>query len=303
MSSATLRFAPSPNGFLHLGHAYSALLNARTAARLDGRLLLRIEDIDVTRCRPAYDLALREDLAWLGIAFTGEPLRQGERLDAYAAASAELKGRGLLYPCRCSRSDIRAAVAEHSGWPHDPDGAPLYPGTCRTLTDAARREMMAGAQPVAWRLDMERSLAALAVSSARSPQAPLSWRELTIDPAADRFDPSAAAVIEADPWAWGDPVLIRKEFPASYHLAVVLDDAFQQIDLVVRGLDLYPATSLHRLLQALLGLPSPRYHHHKLIKDTVGLKLSKSLGSTSLRDLRARGMTPTDIRQAFGFSP
>jgi glutamyl-Q tRNA(Asp) synthetase len=276
------RFAPSPNGFLHLGHAYSALLNADTVRAAGGRLLLRIEDIDATRCRPEYETAIYEDLAWLGLAWERPVRRQSEHGADYRAALDRLAGMGLIYPSFESRAEIARQVAarEQAGvpWPRDPDGAPLYPGQARSLTADERERRIAAGDPYASRLDMAAALA-------RLPS--LSWRE-------------AGTEVAADPAAWGDVILARKDTPASYHLAVVIDDAAQGVTEIVRGQDLFHATSVHRLLQALLGLPEPRYRHHALILDEEGQKLSKSTQATGLRELRAQGVTPRDIRRLVG---
>ena len=283
------RFAPSPNGRLHLGHAYSALLNADLARGRSGRFLLRIEDIDVTRCRPEYEQAVYDDLAWLGLAWERPVRRQSEHFDTYRAAFASLTGRGLAYPCFCSRGDIARAVAgaERTGpWPRDPDGAPLYLGTCRDLrpVDAAAR--IARGEPHAWRLPMAEALR----------QAPTPWSYR-------RFDPDGASEpAAADPSRWGDAVLVRKETATSYHLSVVVDDALQGVTHVVRGTDLEAATDLHVLLQGLLGLPTPLYQHHGLLRDPEGDKLSKSARSEGLADLRARGVTPVEVRERLGFN-
>lgn len=284
MTQPVLRFAPSPNGRLHLGHAYSALENARLARALGGRLLLRLEDIDTTRCRPELAAAMLDDLAWLSIPFEPAPLRQSARFPAYAAAAARLRARGLLYPCACSRAEIAAAVAARTAetgaaGPRDPDGAPLYPGTCRGRDAAA---VLARGRPVAWRLDMARALA-----EAPGPHA-----------YARLGDDGALQTAAVDPARWGDVVLVRKETPTSYHLAVVVDDAAQGITHVVRGRDLEAATDLHVLLQRLLGLPTPIYRHHGLIRDAAGEKLAKSLGARPLSDLRDAGWTTEDVRAA-----
>jgi glutamyl-Q tRNA(Asp) synthetase len=256
MSTPVFRFAPSPNGRLHLGHAASALLNQRLAAEAGGRFLLRIEDIDVTRCRPEYEAAIYDDLAWLGLTWETPVLRQSERFQCYQAALDSLEIRNLLYPCFCSRKQI---AADSAGLGTDPDGAPLYSGRCRRMTDREQQERSSRGEPFARRLRMEAALSAV--------REPLWWREGDEDK------------VRTDPAAWGDAVLQRKEFPASYHIAVVVDDAAQGVTHVVRGRDLYSATSLHRLLQALLGLPAPSYFHHPLIKDAGGEKLSKSRSS------------------------
>lgn len=277
-----LRFAPSPNGRLHLGHAYSALLNERLAGALGGRLLLRIEDIDVARCRPELVAGVIEDLAWLGIPFEGPVRHQSLHLSDYTARLAPLRREGLVYPCFCTRREIAERAKAR-----DPDGAPLYPGTCRGLArpDAERR--IAAGEPHALRLDMAAALA-------RVPGPHLYVR----------FDPEGAREsVAAAPERWGDAVLARKEIPTSYHLAVVHDDALQEITHVVRGRDLEAATDLHVLLQRLFCLPTPLYHHHGLIEDEEGRKLSKSIASRALAELRAEGATPASIRARLGFPP
>ena len=277
-----LRFAPSPTGHLHLGHAYSALLNAERAERMHARLLLRIEDIDVTRCRPDYVADLREDLAWLGLVFEEPVRRQSQHFDDYRAALDRLDAMGLLYRSYASRSEIAAATAGPDQ-PRDPDGTPLYPRAgLAAADDPARRR---AGEPFALRLDMAKALALVP---------PLAWREEPKDA------PGEPERVAAEPAQWGDVVLARKEFPASYHLAVVVDDALQGVTHVVRGQDLYAATAVHSLLQALLGLPEPVYHHHALIAGPGGEKLSKSLRSKSLRVLRAEGATPADVRRWVG---
>ena len=289
MSDRIFRFAPSPNGYLHLGHAFSALLNADAAAATGGRLLLRIEDIDETRARAEFEAAIFDDLAWLGLTWQEPVLRQSERFDAYREALAELDRFGLVYPAFLSRGEIRAAIAtlesEGRDWPRDPDGAPLYPGAERDWPLTRHRDEMASGRPYALRLDMARALAGLGQ---------LSWRER------DPFGVEPDVSVEANPAVWGDVILARKDTPASYHLAVTLDDAFQGVTDIVRGLDIKPATGLHRLLQTLLGLPEPVYFHHRLILDEDGRKLSKSEGSTGLRNLRNSGVTPAEIRRRLG---
>jgi glutamyl-Q tRNA(Asp) synthetase len=291
VTQPVLRFAPSPNGRLHLGHAYSALLNADLAQAWRGRFLLRIEDIDVTRCRPDFEAAIYEDLAWLGLAWEVPVRRQSQHFADYRAAAERLKGRGLLYPCFCSRTDI-AAVVERKGmsgmaWPRDPDGAALYPGTCRTLTEADVRRRIAAGEPHAWRLDMEAAL--------RAAPPPHGYIRAPL-PSGEEERVAAA------PERWGDAVIVRKEIPASYHLAVVCDDALQGVTHVVRGRDLEAATDLHVLLQKLLALPSPAYHHHALIRDVGGDKLAKSASSEPLAALRERGAAPAQLRAALGLS-
>jgi glutamyl-Q tRNA(Asp) synthetase len=279
-TAPVLRFAPSPNGALHLGHAYSALMNERIAAETNGRVLLRIEDLDRTRCKPQFEAAIVDDLAWLGLRFPA-PRRQSEHGDDYAAALARLDQRGLVYPCFCSRSKI----ARLSNGQRDPDGAPLYAGTCRALSPAEARDRMARGDKAAFRLDMQRAVDA--------GPACLCWTEY--GEGAVPSQPSAA------PEVWGDVVLRGRDLAASYHLAVVVDDALQGVTDVVRGRDLFAATAVHRLLQALLGVPAPRYRHHRLVLDPSGEKLSKSRQSWSLAELRATGLTPGEVRAALGF--
>jgi glutamyl-Q tRNA(Asp) synthetase len=281
------RFAPSPNGHLHLGHALSALLNADMARVAGGLLLLRIEDIDRARCRPEYETAIYEDLAWLGLAWEEPVRRQSAHWDDYRAALGRLDAMGLVYPSFESRAEIAMMVAgrEAKGrWPRDPDGAPLYPGAAKTLPEAERKRRM-GNEPYALRLDMAAALKRVGA---------IDWRESGEGPRGE------TGAVAADPAAWGDVVLARKDTPTSYHLAVTVDDAVQGITDVVRGNDLFYATGVHRLLQALLDLPAPRYHHHRLILDSDGKKLSKSTAATGLRELRAAGKTPADIRRMVG---
>ena len=285
-----LRFAPSPNGRLHLGHAYSALLNARIADRIGGRLLLRIEDIDLGRTRPDFVSGILADLAWLGLAFAPPLRRQSEHFPDYAAARDRLAERGLIYPCFCSRGQIAAQVAERAARGEavrrDPDGAPHYPGTCRHLSAAEATARRLRGEPHTWRLAMADAL-----------------RTLTAHLSIRRFSPEDGAeeTVAADPARWGDAVIVRRDVPTSYHLAVVCDDAVQGITHVVRGQDLEAATDLHALLQHLLGLSSPAYHHHALIRTEEGEKLAKSKGSEALADLRARGVTPEAVRGMLGF--
>jgi glutamyl-Q tRNA(Asp) synthetase len=284
MPQPVFRFAPSPNGYLHLGHALSALLNAELARAAGGRLLLRIEDIDPTRCRPEFEQAIYEDLAWLGVAWEMPVRRQSEHLDDYRAVLARLDAQGLIYPDFASRAEIARRVGAHAGeWPCDPDGAPLYPGSADDPAERARR--MAAGEPHALRLDMARAITCAGE---------LHWDE--------RGDDGARDAVLAQPQAWGDVVLARKETPTSYHLSVVVDDARQGVTDVVRGRDLFPSTSVHRLLQALLGLPAPAYRHHRLILGDDGRKLSKSTRATALRELRVEGATPSDIRRMVGLS-
>ena len=288
MSGPVFRFAPTPNGHLHLGHALSALLNFDMARAVGGRLLLRIEDIDKTRCRPEYEAAIYEDLSWLGITWEQPVRRQSEHIDDYRAALAQLKAQGLLYASFESRAEIAALVAGHDArepWPRDPDGAPLYPGTAKALSVAERRSRIEAGEAYALRLNM-----AAALERAGS----LNWAETGFGPRRE------SGAVAAAPAAWGDVVLARKEIPTSYHLSVVIDDALQGVSQVVRGQDLFWSTSVHRLLQALLGLPAPSYHHHRLVLDRDGRKLSKSTRATALRALRQDGVTPADIRKMVG---
>jgi len=288
MYTRILRFAPSPNGYLHLGHAYSALLNYDTARDFGGRLLLRIEDIDTQRCRPEFEAAISEDLRWLGIGWEEPVRRQSEHFADYTAAVAKLEAQGLLYPSFESRSEIAALVAERDAqgrWPRDPDGVPLYPGRARKMPAAEREHRRRAGEPFALRLAMDAALTQAGV---------LTWRETGSGPQGQ------SGSVTATPQRWGDVVLARKELLTSYHLSVVIDDALQGVTDVVRGQDLFWATAVHRLLQKLLGLPEPTYHHHRLILDSEGRKLSKATQATSLRELRASGASAADIRRMVG---
>ncbi len=291
-SSPIFRFAPSPNGRLHLGHAYSALMNERLAGHLQGDLLLRIEDIDLTRCRPEFEQGIRDDLAWLGISFAREVRRQSLHFDNYREALDRLEAMGLIYPCFCSRQEIKDVVRQREAttgipWPRDPDGAPLYPCICPVLGEAEMRRRREAGEPHVLRLAMYRALARAVGES-------LSY--LLFDEAGGERE------ISVDPRRWGDVVLARKDVPTSYHLSVVVDDALQGVSHVVRGQDLEAATEIHVLLQRLLGLPTPRYHFHRLLSDETGQKLAKSRLSRSLADLRADGVTPEAIRRQLGFT-
>ena len=290
MHTRVFRFAPSPNGYLHLGHAYSALINDDMARQRHGRLLLRIEDIDAARCRPEYEAAIYEDLRWLGIDWQPEVRRQSEHFAAYQAALTKLEAAGLIYPSFESRSEIAALVAERDRggrWPRDPDGVPLYPGSARKMPKAERERRTRDGAPFALRLAMDAAVARAGI---------LTWTETGSGPQGQ------SGTVVATPQMWGDVVLARKEVPTSYHLAVALDDALQGVTDVVRGQDLFWSTAIHRLLQTLLGLPEPVYHHHKLIVDAAGRKLSKSTLATSLRDLRGSGTTPLDVRRMVGLA-
>lgn len=271
------RFAPSPTGYLHLGHAHAALFAARTAT--GGRFLLRVEDIDSTRCRREFEAALYEDLAWLGLRWETPVRRQSEHMEDYARALDALRGMELLYPCFCTRKDIVAEIARAGVAPHGPDG-PHYPGTCRTLPAAERTQRMAAGGPFALRLDMARAVGRVG---------PLAWRD------------RGAGIVAAAPARFGDVVLARKEIPTSYHLAVTIDDALQGVTLVTRGEDLFAATHVHRLLQALLGLPTPEYHHHRLLADDSGRRLAKRDRAATLRGLREAGRSPAEVRAMAGF--
>jgi glutamyl-Q tRNA(Asp) synthetase len=288
MYTRIFRFAPSPNGHLHLGHAYSALLNDEMARATDGRLLLRIEDIDTARCRPEYEAAILDDLQWLGIAWQPNVRRQSEHFDDYQAAVEKLEAMGLLYPSFESRSEIAALVAardRQGHWPRDPDGVPLYPGRARKMPKAERERRRREGEPFALRLAIDAAVARAGV---------LTWNETGCGPQGQ------SGIVAAAPQMWGDVVLARKEAPTSYHLAVAIDDALQGVTDVVRGQDLFWSTGIHRLLQALLGLPEPTYHHHRLILDAGGRKLSKSTLATSLRQLRASGTSPAEVRRMVG---
>lgn len=290
MTKPVFRFAPSPNGRLHLGHAYSALLNADFAHRFGGRLLLRIEDIDLTRCRREFESAIYSDLAWLGIRWEEPVRRQSEHFSDYKAAFCRLKGRGVVYPCFCSRRAIADAVQDREAetgrpWPRDPDGASLYPGTCKALSAEAAESRIARGEAHGWRIDM--------AAARRISPGPHGFRRFDRDGREDS--------VQADPWRWGDAMIVRKDVPTSYHLSVVTDDALQGVTHVVRGRDLEAATDLHVLLQTLLGLDAPLYHHHELVLDPIGDKLSKSRRSQSLAELRREGTTAAAIRQRLGF--
>jgi glutamyl-Q tRNA(Asp) synthetase len=278
----TTRFAPSPTGFLHPGHAFAALTAFTRARAAGGRFLLRLEDIDATRCRPEFAAAILEDLAWLGLAWDGPVRAQSAHLEQYRAVLDALAVRGLVYPCFCTRAEISREVAAAAGAPHGPEG-PRYPGTCRRLTEAERAARLGAGHGFALRLDMVRALAAL--------DGPLGFEE------------EGAGWVRCDPAPFGDIVLARKDAPASYHLCVTHDDAVQGVTLVTRGEDLRPATHVHRLLQALMGWPPPRYAHHSLIRDKFGLRLAKRHGGVTLRELRARGVSAAEVRMQLGFAP
>lgn len=289
-SRPVLRFAPSPTGVLHLGHAYSALFTDAMARRLGGRLLLRIEDTDRTRCHPDHEAAIHDDLAWLGIAWETPVRRQSEHVADYAASIDTLRAHGVVYPCFASRREIAEAAARAGpATPRDPDGAPVYPGLWR---DAAPREVAArldAGEPHALRLDIGK---ALAIAS-RIAGGPIAFESVD--------DAGSVERVAADPARWGDVLLASRDRPASYHLAVVTDDAIQGVTHVTRGADLLAATDIHRVLQILLGLPAPLYRHHRLLLDPSGRKLSKTHRDKGLRAMRAEGVTPLEIRRMLGF--
>jgi len=285
------RFAPSPNGWLHLGHAYSALIGARAAEQANGTFLVRIEDIDVGRARPHFVDGIYQDLEWLGIGWPQPVMVQSTRFAHYEAALTRLREMELVYPCWATRREILAAIekkteeqadeqaGEQAAWPRDPDGAPLYPGLYRDLPDSARKKLMWEGTPYCWRLDMQKALAFLGTQTLR-------YTERADGTAQDR---------PLDPSRFGDVVLARKDVPTSYHLSVVVDDAAQNISQVTRGEDLQSATAIHVLLQKLLGLPQPDYLHHELVRDTSGRRLSKQAGDGGFRELRQQGMRREEV--------
>lgn len=273
------RFAPSPTGYLHLGHAYSALFAFEAARSTGGCFLLRIEDIDQQRCRPEFELGIREDLRWLGIHWDGPVRRQSEHGAVYQAALDELRELGVLYPCFCSRRQIRVEIEQAGRAPHGPSGEALYPGICRHLDPAQAEARIRNGEAYALRLDLAKALAVTG---------PLTWEDCR------------AGVVAADPSSLGDVVLARKDVPTSYHLAVTVDDHLQGVTLVTRGEDLFHATHVHRLLQALLGLRTPRYYHHNLVADSSGQRLAKRNRAITLRHLRDCRRTPDDIWRMIG---
>jgi glutamyl-Q tRNA(Asp) synthetase len=274
------RFAPSPTGFLHLGHAHSALAGWRRAKAAGGRFLLRIEDIDAGRCRPDFTDGILQDLAWLGLDWE-EPVRvQSRHLDEFGRVLASLSARGLLFPCFCTRAEVAREIAGSAAAPHGPDG-PVYPGTCRRLSQDERVARLARGEPHALRLDMAKAVQAL--------------------PSGLTFEEEGRGCLACHPERFGDVVLARRDVPASYHLCVTHDDAQQGVTLVTRGEDLLPATDLHRLLQWLMGWPAPAYAHHRLVTDSQGRRLAKRDAAATLRDLRARGVTPAEARALAGW--
>jgi glutamyl-Q tRNA(Asp) synthetase len=270
------RFAPSPTGYLHLGHAHSALTGWHRARAESGRFLLRIEDIDPARCRAEFEAAILEDLAWLGLDWDGDVRRQSEHLEDYRAALEQLDARGLIYPCFCSRKDIAAAAAA----PHGPEG-PVYPGTCRNLSAELVSERQTRGDPYALRLNVAKALGLAG---------PLTFQD------------ERAGVVRARPETLGDVVLARRDAPASYHLCVTVDDHLQGVNLVTRGTDLFHATHIHRLLQAILGLNVPTYAHHLLLTNAAGERLSKRDGAAGLRMLRRAGRSAAEVRSMAGFN-
>ena len=277
ITPVSTRFAPSPTGGLHLGHAYAAWIAHDRARATGGRFLLRMEDIDQTRCRPAFEAGIIADLTWLGLRFDGPVRRQSEHFDDYRAALSRLESLGVLYPCFCTRSEIAAAV----GAPQGPAG-PLYPGTCRHLSAGERQDRLAEGHDHALRLDIARARTLVGGD--------LHWHD------------EKAGRQQARPEQLGDVVLARKETPTSYHLAVTVDDALQEITLVTRGIDLFPATHIHRLLQALLGLPVPAYAHHGLVMGEDGIRLAKRDKALTLAAMRDAGATAAELRQRLGLA-
>lgn len=267
------RFAPSPTGLLHLGHAYAALFSYELAMESGGRFLLRFEDIDTTRVRDEFYLSTEHDLAWLGIRWDGTPIRQTDRLPVYSEVLEKLKSLGVLYPCFCTRREIQQEIESMGNAPHGPEGV-LYPGMCRNLPTIEREDKLGAGESHCWRLD---------TSAAAKLTGPLI------------FEDELKGRVDVDPFLLGDVVLARKDIATSYHLAVVVDDHFQKVTDVTRGEDLLASTHIHRLLQNLLGLPAPVYHHHRLILDAGGLRLAKRDDSLSLRSLREQGRSPEEI--------
>ena len=273
------RFAPSPSGYLHIGHAYSALFGFEAARISGGRFMLRIEDIDTQRCRVEFERAIFEDLTWLGLPWHGEPLRQSTSMQRYADALGQLQALGVIYPCFCTRKQIRVEVEQSGRAPHGPNAELVYPGICRDIAAGESGRRIEQGEPFAWRLDLDKALALTG---------PLAWYDCR------------AGWIEAEPQLLGDPILARKDTPTSYHLAVVLDDHLQGVNLVTRGEDLFHATHIHRVLQALLEIEPPRYYHHNLVADSRGERLAKRNRAITLRHLRDIGRSPADIWKLIG---
>ncbi len=275
------RFAPSPTGLLHLGHAYSASLAWHAARESGGQFLLRMEDIDLTRCRPEFEEAVYEDLAWLGLDWDPPVRRQSDHFDDYTALLEKLSDRDLIYPCFCTRKEIAAEVNRSNSAPHGPEG-PVYPGTCRDMTESERQERFARGDGYALRLNMEKALARVVVSKLQ-------------------FQEVGKGYIQCNPAPFGDIVLARKEISTSYHLAVTFDDAIQGVNHVIRGQDLFASTHIHRLLQALLDLPTPSYYHHGLISDAKGRRLSKRDKDATIKSLREYGYQPEEVRKMIDY--
>ncbi|MAZ03555.1 MAG: tRNA glutamyl-Q(34) synthetase GluQRS [Sneathiella sp.] len=271
------RFAPSPTGFLHLGHVYSASLAWRSARESGGRFILRMEDIDKTRCRPEFEAAIYEDLTWLGLEWDPPVRRQSEHLDDYSALLEKLSDRNLIYPCFCTRKEIAAEIARSNSAPHGPEG-PVYPGICRDMPEAERQRRFEQDEPYALRLNMVNAIAAVKLETMR-------------------FHEIGKGYIQCNPEPFGDIVLARKETPTSYHLAVTFDDAIQGVNHIIRGQDLFPSTHIHRLLQGLLDLPTPTYFHHGLISDGKGRRLSKRDKDATIKSLREYGYQPEEVRK------
>ena len=283
------RFAPSPNGWLHLGHAYSALMAAKAAQHAGGTFLLRIEDIDIGRARPHFVEGIYQDLEWLGLDWPEPVMMQSARFEVYENALAALRARELVYPCWATRGDILAAIENKKDWPRDPDGAPLYPGLYRDLPESQRKQLMWEGKPYCWRLDMAKALSLVSEK--------LSYKERhgQLETQPDTQPDTQPKTVSLDPSLFGDVVLARKDVPTSYHLAVVLDDAAQGVSQVTRGQDLQAATAIHVLLQKLLDLPQPDYLHHPLVRDVTGRRLSKQAGDNGFRNLRQEGMSASDV--------
>jgi glutamyl-Q tRNA(Asp) synthetase len=273
------RFAPTPSGYLHIGHAYAALVAWEAARSVGGRYLLRLEDIDRQRCRPEFEQGICDDLRWLGLHWDGPVVRQSERMDLYDQALTQLDRLGVIYPCFCTRKRIRAEIAHAGQAPHGPLREAVDPGVCRSLEVAERRHRIQADEPFALRLDVARALELTG---------PLTWYDVR------------AGTVPAKPELLGDVVLARKDIPTSYHLAVTVDDARQGVSLITRGEDLFHATHVHRLLQALLGLRTPRYYHHNIVADANGLRLAKRNQATTLRLLRQSGRAPDDVWRLLG---
>ena len=288
MGKAVFRFAPSPNGHLHLGHAYSALLNQKMAKEIGGKLLLRIEDIDTTRCTPELETQMLHDLEWIGFEWDETPRRQSDHFEEYAQALQKLADLDLVYPSALSRGEIKKLIQTKKDngedWPSDPDGSPLYPGHERDFNNAQRVELINSVQDYALRLNIKSAKEILST--------PVNWIEQSTN---------QNEIINADPLIWGDVIIARKGLPISYFLCCTYDDGIQNISHVVRGKDLYHSTSIHVLLSETLGFTKPVYHHHDLVLDDKGHKLSKSLKHTSLKELRSSGVSANEIRKEMGF--